>query len=297
MINNTFFPLTTALVAAPYQSIFENNKWLQPLKAFTNIAVLLQQLAGSNYRPHIILINAATQNNRATEPASTAVLPCRCSTTCSKTAQPIASPYLISLFQWGYQYCSYITNTQQLYQVLVHLLKTCHINQNDTSTAFSDFTNAANNLPAGLHLLLSFSFFGVYAPAMQLKPHQQWPPPYPASQLSGSSSCATPQEYIFLKEGRKRVQVLLKNIITITSADDYVLILQPGNKKLLCLITLKEMEEKLYYNPLFIRVNHYTIINRMYIDWVKGDLIKTTYNHDVTLTRKYATAFKEKMEI
>lgn len=96
-------------------------------------------------------------------------------------------------------------------------------------------------------------------------------------------------ETLFVKDGNKLVQIHLKQLQYIKAESNYVMLHLDG-KKIMSLITMKELEEKLPSN--FIRIHRSYIVNLKYLDSISPDEI-SIQGLTIPIGSKYKTALKE----
>jgi DNA-binding LytR/AlgR family response regulator len=96
-------------------------------------------------------------------------------------------------------------------------------------------------------------------------------------------------ETLFVKDGNKLVQIHLGQLHYIKSESNYVM-LYLDNKKIMSLITMKELEEKL--PPNFIRIHRSYIVNLKYLESISPDEI-SIMGLAIPIGSKYKTALKE----
>ena len=96
-------------------------------------------------------------------------------------------------------------------------------------------------------------------------------------------------ETLFVKDGSKLVQIHLDQLHYIKSESNYVM-LHMENKKIMSLITLKELAEKL--PPNFIRIHRSYIVNLKYLDSISPDEIHVK-GLSIPIGSKYKTALKD----
>lgn len=96
-------------------------------------------------------------------------------------------------------------------------------------------------------------------------------------------------ETLFVKDGNKLVQIHLDQLQYIKSESNYVM-LHLEDKKIMSLITMKELSEKL--PPNFIRIHRSYIVNLKYLDSISPDEI-SVQGLNIPIGSKYKTALKE----
>ena len=96
-------------------------------------------------------------------------------------------------------------------------------------------------------------------------------------------------ETLFVKDGNKLVQIHLDQLQYIKSESNYVM-LHLENKKIMSLITMKELAEKL--PPNFIRIHRSYIINLKYLESISPDEI-SVQGLNIPIGSKYKTALKD----
>ena len=107
--------------------------------------------------------------------------------------------------------------------------------------------------------------------------------------LHGKSTEQEFPETLFVKDGNKLVQIHLDQLQYIKSESNYVM-LHLENKKIMSLITLKELAEKL--PPNFIRIHRSYIVNLKYLDSISPDEI-SVQGLNIPIGSKYKTALKD----
>jgi DNA-binding LytR/AlgR family response regulator len=96
-------------------------------------------------------------------------------------------------------------------------------------------------------------------------------------------------ETIFVKDGNKLIQIHLNQLQYIKSESNYVL-LRLEQKKIMTLITMRELEEKLPSN--FIRVHRSYIVNLTFLESISPEEI-TINGLSIPIGTKYKGALKE----
>ena len=96
-------------------------------------------------------------------------------------------------------------------------------------------------------------------------------------------------ETLFVKDGKKLVQVHLEQLQYIKSESNYVM-LHMEDKKIMSLITMKELESKL--PPNFIRIHRSYIVNLKYLDFISPDEL-SVQGLTIPIGAKYKTTLKE----
>jgi DNA-binding LytR/AlgR family response regulator len=99
----------------------------------------------------------------------------------------------------------------------------------------------------------------------------------------------TAPETIFVKDGNKLVQIHLNQLQYIKSESNYVLLVQQ-QKKIMSLITMRDLEEKL--PPNFIRVHRSYIVNLTFLESISPEEI-TINGLSIPIGTKYKAALKE----
>lgn len=94
---------------------------------------------------------------------------------------------------------------------------------------------------------------------------------------------------LFVKDGNKLVQIHLEQLHYIKSESNYVM-LHLEHKKIMSLITLKELAEKL--PPNFIRIHRSYIVNLKHLDSISPDEI-SIQGLSIPIGAKYKTALKD----
>lgn len=82
------------------------------------------------------------------------------------------------------------------------------------------------------------------------------------------------KNYVWAKEGRKRVQICIEDIILVQALKDYMELQLPAGKVILN-ITMNKMEE-LLPPPFFLRVNRSCIVRKSAIRYIQDMHIETT---------------------
>ncbi len=96
-------------------------------------------------------------------------------------------------------------------------------------------------------------------------------------------------ETLFVKDGNKLVQIHLKQLLYVKSESNYVMLFLEG-RKIMSLITMKELEEKL--PPNFIRIHRSYIVNLKYLDSISPEDI-SIQGTTIPIGSKYKTALKD----
>ena len=94
---------------------------------------------------------------------------------------------------------------------------------------------------------------------------------------------------LFVKDGNKLVQIHLDQLQYVKSESNYVM-LHLESKKIMSLITLRELAEKL--PPNFIRIHRSYIVNLKYLDSISPDEI-SVQGLNIPIGSKYKSALKE----
>jgi DNA-binding LytR/AlgR family response regulator len=111
----------------------------------------------------------------------------------------------------------------------------------------------------------------------------------PVLTKGGSGTNKAAPETIFVKDGNKLIQIHLNKLQYIKSESNYVL-LHLEQKKIMTLITMRELEEKLPSN--FIRVHRSYIVNLSLLESISPEEI-TILGLSIPIGTKYKAALKE----
>lgn len=96
-------------------------------------------------------------------------------------------------------------------------------------------------------------------------------------------------------KGARTVRILIDSVIHIESLDNYITIHLVNEKKIICYITLKEIEEQLP-NEIFSRINRSYIINNTKISEINGNCVILSNNKEFPIGPSFKQDFFAKIE-